>query len=182
MAWDACKIQTKATIEKKKEEGLTLKKALKMISKETDIPVGTLKRWYYDNKDKESREYRKTSEKQEDKSSENGNYPKDAENTKKKRETVTVPEDWLDDLGDDEEIEEPKQQSFSPKGMGAEEAFEEFGINVFDDEIKEETLRVLYHFFAKKYHPDKQEGDEEKMAKINEAYNCLKEKAEWQKN
>ena len=48
MAWtDQCKIEAVSHIDKRIEEGLTVREALKQVSSESDIPAGTLKRWKY---------------------------------------------------------------------------------------------------------------------------------------
>ena len=48
MAWtDVCKVEAVAQIDKRKETSGGLRKALRVVSKESEIPYGTLKRWYY---------------------------------------------------------------------------------------------------------------------------------------
>lgn len=48
MAWtDACKVEAVAQIEKRKEFSGGLRNAFRELSKESGIPYGTLRRWYY---------------------------------------------------------------------------------------------------------------------------------------
>jgi len=48
MAWaETCKMDAVAQINKRKEFTGSLRNALRELSKESDIPYGTLKRWYY---------------------------------------------------------------------------------------------------------------------------------------
>jgi hypothetical protein len=52
MAWtDACKIAAVELIKSKKGDSEKVRSALIAVSKETDIPFGTLKRWYYPETD-----------------------------------------------------------------------------------------------------------------------------------
>jgi hypothetical protein len=48
---DQCKIDACAQIEKRKQEVGGLRKALRELATESDIPYDTLKRWYYKNDD-----------------------------------------------------------------------------------------------------------------------------------
>lgn len=48
---DQCKIDACAQIEKRKQEVGGLRKALRELAAESDIPYDTLKRWYYKNDD-----------------------------------------------------------------------------------------------------------------------------------
>lgn len=51
MAWtDACKIEACAQIDKKKETGIGVREALRLLAKESGIPYDTLDRWYYPRK------------------------------------------------------------------------------------------------------------------------------------
>jgi thioredoxin 1 len=51
MAWtDQCKIEAVKAVDHKIDQGLPVRAALKEISKESDIPAGTLKRWKYPEK------------------------------------------------------------------------------------------------------------------------------------
>jgi hypothetical protein len=55
MAWtDACKIEAVAQIDKRKEVQGGVAPAIKDLSKESGIPCGTLKRWYYPDTDYKS--------------------------------------------------------------------------------------------------------------------------------
>jgi len=48
MAWtETCKIDFKKQIEHKKSQGISLRQALKQLSEESDIPIGTLTNWIY---------------------------------------------------------------------------------------------------------------------------------------
>ena len=48
MAWtDQCKFEAVRQIDHQIEKGATVRKALKAVSEESDIPAGTLKRWKY---------------------------------------------------------------------------------------------------------------------------------------
>ena len=48
MAWiETCKIDAKKQIDHKKELGEPVNNAIRILSKESGIPIGTLKRWYY---------------------------------------------------------------------------------------------------------------------------------------
>ena len=52
MAWtDQCKIQAVHHVDKKIEDGLLVRDALKFVSEESDIPVSTLNRWKYPRKE-----------------------------------------------------------------------------------------------------------------------------------
>ncbi len=47
---DVCKIEARSLVQHKvKHDNVSIDKALKAISKEADIPLGTLKRWIYPN-------------------------------------------------------------------------------------------------------------------------------------
>jgi N6-adenosine-specific RNA methylase IME4 len=51
MAWtDACKIEACVQIDKRKEDFGGVRPAIRELSKESGIPQGTLKRWYYPDK------------------------------------------------------------------------------------------------------------------------------------
>jgi len=48
MAWtDTCKIAACAQVENKKEAGATVTKAIRELSKESNIPIKTIERWYW---------------------------------------------------------------------------------------------------------------------------------------
>ena len=48
MAWiETCKIDAKKQIDHKKNQGENIKNAMRILSKESGIPIGTLRRWYY---------------------------------------------------------------------------------------------------------------------------------------
>ena len=48
MAWtDACKIEAVSQIDHRVEQGLSVRKALAELSKESGIPAGTIRRWKY---------------------------------------------------------------------------------------------------------------------------------------
>ncbi|MCK4328757.1 hypothetical protein KAX02_02835 [candidate division WOR-3 bacterium] len=48
MAWtETCKIDFVKQIEHKKEQGISVRQALKQLSEESDIPIGTLSNWMY---------------------------------------------------------------------------------------------------------------------------------------
>ena len=51
MAWtDACKIEAVAQIDHKVEQGMSVRKALKELAKESGIPAKTIERWKYPQK------------------------------------------------------------------------------------------------------------------------------------
>lgn len=53
MSWiETCKIDANNQIDFKKQNGDTVKKAIRVLSKESGIPQGTLKRWYYNIENK----------------------------------------------------------------------------------------------------------------------------------
>ena len=55
MAWtEACKIEAVAQIDKRKDNLGGIQPAIKDLSKESGIPCGTLKRWYYPETDYKS--------------------------------------------------------------------------------------------------------------------------------
>ena len=59
MAWtETCKIDFKKQIDHKKEQGVSVRQALKQLSEESDIAIGTLKDWLYEESTKKSREKR----------------------------------------------------------------------------------------------------------------------------
>lgn len=51
MAWNVCEEEVCSQIEHKKKQGISVREALRSLSKESSIPYGTLRRWYYPEKD-----------------------------------------------------------------------------------------------------------------------------------
>lgn len=50
MAWNVCEEEVCSQIEHKKKQGISVREALRSLSKESSIPYGTLRRWYYPEK------------------------------------------------------------------------------------------------------------------------------------
>ena len=60
MAWtDQCKLEACNQLDHRMQSGMTKREALKALSKESEIPVGTLNRWKYGKRDGFKNEPRK---------------------------------------------------------------------------------------------------------------------------
>jgi hypothetical protein len=67
---------------------------------------------------------------------------------------------------------DPRDRAPSAERMSEREAYETLGL---DRTADGEAVRKRYRERAKRYHPDGEDGDEERFKRLNEAYEVLKE-------